>query len=199
MRIGWIGIALVFGSTGCWPRTTTGGATPVSSFSIALGSTDSRGHHYRLRTLFDVNYCIPVNNAGFSEDCSHFAVASEDDGNRNSDIATIRTSPGEYAVAIRDGWQLEELTGDTRVAVSGAALLSPALQCVQVLDGKDTRVTYAFSVDGEPIQPGNGDLSIGIRIEHPEDPLCGRRRDAAGSGNNSAGVGGFGSPAGSGL
>lgn len=76
MKTGLIALASTFGLAlgGCWDHSRESSGPPISGFSIALGTTDSLGRYYRLRGCFDVNYCIPVNNAGFSEDCGAWAA-----------------------------------------------------------------------------------------------------------------------------
>jgi hypothetical protein len=102
---------------------------------------------------------------------------------------------------LRDGWRLEELSASGPVSVEQVVLLSPQNQYAYVWDGGESRVYYSFGVGGELIDFRGGQLSIGISVEQPGDPVCGGSPcSVAGSGGffSTAGAGGFFSPAGEG-
>lgn len=182
---------------------------------MALTARDSDGDQYRLRNAvfqvtgyaYDPSLTQPpaadddagvAGNGGTGSNpvVSSVTVSTED--NPDAEFINLTLTPGYYTVElINDSWFLERAT-ETGAweRVDGAELISPKLQAATVVRDQTTSINYRFSVEGEIIDMGTGDLTIGITVEKRQPSTAGS--GAAGSGAE-AGAAGSGEEAGTGA
>ena len=148
-------------------------AEKAGSLAVALTANDSHGELYRLRSANfniqgypDYYYAGTGGSAGSS---GYYYDTWSSEENLDSPTITHKVVPGYYYVSFDtgSGWYLEHLTSGGAERVDQAVLLSSPSQSTYVYDQGDSTVSYTFGVDGQLIDFRNGNLNIGIQIEHP--------------------------------
>jgi hypothetical protein len=140
--IGMLGLAACAGTKGSPAESGSG------HLSVALTAA-AGGHLYRLRdAMFDVSGPTPT------------TLSSETDA--GADLVSGLLSPGDYVVALRDGWRLEREDTEPAITVDAALTSRNPTSPLPVRAGRTTPVVFQFSTSGVPVTFGKLDISIQV-------------------------------------
>jgi hypothetical protein len=133
---------------GCTAEVST--TDEAGALSVALRQTDASGDVYRLRAAV-------LDLSGPREDT--FEPAETDE------LLQTELPPGEYALRLVDGWQMERERGGQREAVA-ATLRSENPLPFTIRTDELTNLSLRFAVDGEDmVDVGFGQLTVQLEVE----------------------------------
>jgi hypothetical protein len=127
----------------------------LGNAELALTGHSASGTTYRLRHA-DLTVSGPAGTQVFH---------TEDDLSRT--VITTALTPGDYTVALANGWNLERVNADGTTTPVAANLLTPNPLAFTIASGTHTAVVLQFQAGADQIPMSDGDADISISVNDP--------------------------------
>lgn len=173
-QIGWFITLVTVGILGCSGADRGSSQDPVAvgTVDLPLSTTASNGARYALAGRFDL-----VGPQGLA------VTASPSDPSFVDEPVYLTATAGSYTLTLSN-WSLYDVGAGTPPLLSptsGAILVSPATQAINIIANQTTHAGYRFAVPGGVATFGNGSLSVDISVDvgYPDGTACTQSSDCA--------------------